>query len=338
MTVAVITGRNFETKGFATIWAEFHMFYCELVSIPCPPTRRDITMSNATYAAHSMTGFAIRKIRWNEWEVVWELKSVNNRFLDASVRLPEWLRSLESDVRAMITQKVRRGRVDATLTLRRMGETDTGLSINHQALMALTQSLREIQDINGLGLSSPSSLDVLKWPGILIESEIDRQALNQTLIELLQVCLDDLVLSRKIEGTVIAALIAQRCELIQNEVDRAKKRMPQVMQLLRERLKSKVQELTQELDQDRLEQEILFYAQKMDIAEELDRLALHLLEMERSLKSPEPIGRRLDFLTQELNREANTLGSKSQDAEMTRCSVDIKVLIEQIKEQVQNVE
>lgn len=114
--------------------------------------------------------------------------------------------------------------------------------------------------------------------------------------------------------------------------------MPEVMKLLRERLKGKVQDLSQDLDQDRLEQEILFYAHKLDVAEELDRLGLHLSEMIRSLKSPDPIGRRLDFLTQELNREANTLGSKSQDAEMTRCSVDIKVLIEQIKEQVQNIE
>jgi len=126
--------------------------------------------------------------------------------------------------------------------------------------------------------------------------------------------------------------------LIEHEVQAARQRMPQVMQLLRERLNKKVEELSQDVDQDRLEQEILFYAQKLDVAEELDRLGLHLVEMKRSLKSSEPIGRRLDFLTQELNREANTLGSKSQDAEMTRFSVDIKVLIEQIKEQVQNVE
>lgn len=295
-------------------------------------------MSHSTYATHSMTGFATRKIKWNDWEVVWELKSVNNRFLDASVRLPEWLRSLETEIRSLITKKIRRGRVDATLTVKRISETGNGLSLNHEALKGLTESLREIHKIKGLPVSAPSSLDLLKWPGIVIEAEIDRDALNETLLVLLKESLDELINSRKNEGEAIAELIVHRCEMIQNEIDGAKKRMPEVMKLLRERLKGKVQDLSQDLDQDRLEQEILFYAHKLDVAEELDRLGLHLSEMIRSLKSPDPIGRRLDFLTQELNREANTLGSKSQDAEMTRCSVDIKVLIEQIKEQVQNIE
>lgn len=295
-------------------------------------------MSHSTYATHSMTGFATRKIKWNDWEVVWELKSVNNRFLDASVRLPEWLRSLETEIRSLITKKIRRGRVDATLTVKRISETGNGLSLNHEALKGLTESLREIHKIKGLPVSAPSSLDLLKWPGIVIEAEIDRDALNETLLVLLKESLDELINSRKNEGEAIAELIVHRCEMIQNEIDGAKRRMPEVMKLLRERLKGKVQDLSQDLDQDRLEQEILFYAHKLDVAEELDRLGLHLSEMIRSLKSPDPIGRRLDFLTQELNREANTLGSKSQDAEMTRCSVDIKVLIEQIKEQVQNIE
>lgn len=295
-------------------------------------------MSDSAYAIHSMTGFATRKSKWNEWEIVWELKSVNNRFLDAAIRLPDWLRSMETDLRSLITKKVRRGRVDATLTIKRVGEIANGLSLNHEALKALTESLQEIQNVRGLQVTPPSSLDLLKWPGVVIEAEMDRDALNQTVVTLLNESLEDLVISRKTEGTAIAELIAQRCEMIQNEVNGAKKRMPNVIQLLRERLTTKIQELSQDVDQDRLEQEILFYAQKMDVAEELDRLSLHLVEMSRSLKSLEPIGRRLDFLTQELNREANTLGSKSQDAEMTRCSVDIKVLIEQIKEQVQNIE
>lgn len=295
-------------------------------------------MPHSSYATHSMTGFATRKSKWNDWELVWELKSVNNRFLDASVRLPDWLRSLDTEVRSLITKRIRRGRVDATLTLKRSSESESGFSLNSEALKALSVSLQQIQSVKGLHVSPPSSLDLLKWPGILIERELDRDAMNQALINLLEASLDDLVESRKTEGQAIANLIAHRCEMIQQEVSRAQARMPEVMQRLRERLTSKVQELAQELDQDRLEQEILFYAHKLDVAEELDRLNLHLAEMLRSLKSPEPIGRRLDFLTQELNREANTLGSKSQDAEMTRCSVDIKVLIEQIKEQVQNIE
>jgi uncharacterized protein (TIGR00255 family) len=295
-------------------------------------------MPNASYATHSMTGFATRKIKSTDWEIIWELKSVNNRFLDASVRLPEWLRSLETEIRSIITKKIRRGRVDATLTLKRVGETSSGLSINRVALKALMASLQEIHHVKDLPLSAPNSLDLLKWPGVIIEAEIDREALNQNLMALLEDSLEDLVTSRRTEGAAIAELIAQRCQLIEHEVQGARQRMPQVMQLLRERLTKKVEEISLEVDPDRLEQEILFYAQKLDVAEELDRLELHLVEMRRSLKSREPIGRRLDFLTQELNREANTLGSKSQDAEMTRCSVDIKVLIEQIKEQVQNIE
>lgn len=295
-------------------------------------------MPPPAFATFSMTGFATRKSKWNDWEVIWELKSVNNRFLDTSVRLPDWLRSLDTEIRSIITKKVKRGRVDATLTLKRVGDVAPGLSINHSALKALCDQLSEIQNVQGIALATPSSLDLLKWPGIVNEAEIDRESLNRSLIDLLHATLDDLVISRKTEGEAIAELIAHRCDLILAEVQGAKDRMPQVMKLLRERLSAKVADLTQELDKDRLEQEILFYAQKMDIAEELDRLNLHLIEMKRSLSSSEPMGRRLDFLTQELNREANTLGSKSQDAEMTRSSVDIKVLIEQIKEQVQNVE
>lgn len=295
-------------------------------------------MPNSAYAIHSMTGFATRKAKWNDWELVWELKSVNNRFLDASVRIPDWLRSIETDIRSLITKSIRRGRVDATLTLRRNGEAGNGLSLNQDALKALTESLRMIHDVKDLPVSAPSSLELLKWPGIVIEAEIDRDALNQTLMALLKDTLEDLVIARKKEGAAIAELIAHRCEMITIEVNGARQRMPEVMKLLKDRLKGKVEELSQELDQDRLEQELLFYAHKLDVAEELDRLGLHLEEMTHSLKSPDPIGRRLDFLTQELNREANTLGSKSQDAEMTRYSVDIKVLIEQIKEQVQNIE
>jgi len=252
-------------------------------------------MPQASYATRSMTGFATRKNKWEDWEIIWELKSVNNRFLDASVRLPEWLRSLETEMRALITQKIRRGRVDATLTLKRVSETGTGLTINLEALKSLTACLMEIHNNRDLPLSAPSSLDLLKWPGIVIESEVDRTALVQNVSGLLEVALEDLIKTRKSEGEAIAELIAQRCTLIEQEVEAARQRMPEVMKLLRERLTKKVAELTQELDHDRLEQEIFFYAQKLDVAEELDRLGLHLIEMSRSLKSPEPIGRRLDF-------------------------------------------
>lgn len=295
-------------------------------------------MSQALYAIHSMTGFATRKTKWNDWELTLELRSVNNRFLDTAIRLPDWLRSMESEIRAIMIHRIRRGRIDATLTIKPLGEVASELSINHQALKSLLSRLQEIHDLRSIAITSPSSLELLKWPGIIIEAEIDRNKLNQVLIELVEGSLEDLVISRQNEGNAIAALIAQRCEQIKHEVNAAKARMPEVMQLLRERLSSKIKELSQEQDQDRLEQEILFYAHKLDVAEELDRLEVHLTEMEKTLRSSEPVGRRLDFLSQEMNREANTLGSKSQDADMTRCTINMKVLIEQIKEQVQNIE
>lgn len=285
-----------------------------------------------------MTGFATQKSVWDCWELTWELRSVNNRFADAALRLPETLKSMENDFRATVTQRIRRGRIDANLSVRRSGESRNDLTLHTPTLNSLCTHLRHIQQTEGLEITPPSSIDILKWPGVLTETVVDIEALGREAKQLLKTTLDELVSTRREEGHAIGALIGKRCEMIEIQVEKASLRIPQVIQGIRDRLQMRIQELPFEIDLGRLEQELVYHVQKMDVAEELDRLKVHLIEIRRSLQSDEPVGRRLDFLAQELNREANTLGSKSQDTEMTKASVEIKVLVEQIKEQVQNVE
>lgn len=285
-----------------------------------------------------MTGFATQKSVWDCWELTWELKSVNNRFADATFRLPETLKSMESDFRSTVTQKIRRGRIDASLSIRRSGESRNDLTLHAPTLNSLCTHLNHIQQIEGLAITPPSSIEILKWPGVLTETVVDIDALGREAKQLLKTTLDELISTRREEGHAIGTLIGKRCEMIEIQVEKASLRIPQVIQGIRDRLQMRIQELPFEIDLGRLEQELVYHVQKMDVAEELDRLRVHLVEIKRALQSDEPVGRRLDFLAQELNREANTLGSKSQDTEMTKASVEIKVLIEQIKEQVQNVE
>jgi uncharacterized protein (TIGR00255 family) len=294
-------------------------------------------MQSQPYTIQSMTGFATGHTHGDGWDIVWEIRCINNRFTDIVLRLPEIARTEESPIRACINQTIRRGRIDAVLNINRRQSVDNEININASLLGKLRDALEEVQSMNP-NVSAPSSLDLLKWPGVLVDNQ-DQHDLHMPLIqEALASTLSELIRSRMKEGQAIAELIEQRCEQIELLVSQARQRFPSVMDSLRLRLISKIQELKGEPDQERLEQELVYYAQKLDVAEELDRLQVHLSEVRRSLKSQEPMGRRLDFLTQELNREANTLGAKSQDHEMTRISVDIKVLIEQIKEQVQNVE
>jgi len=185
---------------------------------------------------------------------------------------------------------------------------------------------------------SVSSLDVLRWPGVIKPPKLDSNELNTTVLELLNATLNDMLQGREREGEKLAELIQQRCTAISGVIKEVKKRLPEIMQLWREKLLKRIQDASVEVDENRLEQELVIIAQKTDVDEELDRLETHITEVERVLKSEKPIGRRLDFLMQELNREANTLGSKSIDTETTKASVDLKVFIEQMREQIQNIE
>ena len=287
--------------------------------------------------ARSMTAFA-RQERVKDWgTLTLELRSVNHRYLDISLRLPEDFRNLESKIREKVTARLGRGKVDVSLRFTR-SETESGeIIIDKELIQQVSNASREIDHI----LYNPeavSSLDILRWPGVIKTPELDSEELTAALFELLDVTLNELLEGREREGEKLTALIQQRCQSISDVIENVKKRLPKIMQIWREKLLTRIQDASVEVDESRLEQELVIIAQKTDVDEELDRLVTHVAEVERVLKDKKPIGRRLDFLMQELNREANTLGSKSIDTETTKASVDLKVLIEQMREQIQNIE
>jgi uncharacterized protein (TIGR00255 family) len=284
-----------------------------------------------------MTAFARQEHRDNEGALVWELRSVNHRYLEVSVRLPEEFRILEPKIRELAAKRLGRGKVDCNLRFEQGAGSVAGVSVNKDLA-------RKIIDAAGLvdqllhESRPPGSMDILRWPGVLEVEKPDLTPMQQRAWELLDEALGSLVESRQREGERLAELITQRCSAMQEQVAAAKERMPLVLEGVRTRLRERLTELAQELDQARLEQEMAMLAQRLDVDEEMDRLATHLDEVLRVLKRDEPVGRRLDFLMQELNREANTLSSKSSDVEVTRIAVEMKVLIEQMREQVQNIE
>ena len=284
-----------------------------------------------------MTAFAREEHREAWGSAQWELRSVNNRYLDVSPKLPEDLRKLESDVRERIRARLGRGKVDCYLRVSYDVEAHGGFEIDLQLARRLAEASREVDAL----LHDPapvSSIDVLRWPGVIRGTTVDLDRVARTVLDLLDQALTDLIASRRREGEKIAAMIEQRLDSMETIVGAVLERVPQILADTRNRLVARLAELTAELDPERLEQEVALLAQKSDVAEELDRLRAHMSEVRRVLGQSDPVGRRLDFLMQELNREANTLGSKSIDTESTRASVDLKVLIEQMREQVQNVE
>ncbi|OHX35778.1 YicC family protein [Methylomonas sp. LWB] len=284
----------------------------------------------------SMTAFADGELSADNLTLLCELRSVNHRYSDVSVKLPERLRFAEAEVRRLISEKLKRGKIECSLGYKKqIGEQS--LHVNHEFVRKLLSVTAEIET----AMVNPqpfSALEVLSFPGVQQETEIDKEALRELILRLLNATLEKMLDTRAREGTQLAQLIDDRCQKISLLVEAAHKRMPDVLHNLRGKLTSRVVEMVAEPNFDRLEQELVLLAQKLDVAEELDRLETHVAEVQRTLKLPEPAGRRLDFLMQEMNREANTLGSKSADREMTQISIDLKVLIEQMREQIQNVE
>ena len=285
----------------------------------------------------SMTAFARRQVRDTFGELTWEVRSVNHRFLEASVRLPEELRAIEPVVRERVNQRLGRGKIDCGLRYQSGGAAVGEIRINEamvkQLLDAANGMMRHLHSS-----PLPTIMDIMRWPGVLETAQQDFTPVQQAAAALLEEVLDELIESREREGERLAELIRQRVAAMRTQVVRARERMPQVIQGVRERLAARLAEISESLDKDRLEQEMALLAQRLDVDEEMDRLNTHLDEVERVLAADEPVGRRLDFLMQELNREANTLGSKSADSETTAISVEMKVLIEQMREQVQNLE
>jgi uncharacterized protein (TIGR00255 family) len=286
----------------------------------------------------SMTAFAGAEKEIMGWNFAWEARSVNHRYLDISLRLPDAFRFLEPEARSRIGALVKRGRVDCTLSWRKTEQGEAAIRLNRALVAQLLAAAREVEDLNGGPLAGFHAFEALRWPGALHEPEADREALAAGVLELLAEALERLVAGREAEGRLLAGLVEERCLKIKEQVAAVRTRLPEVLQAMRLRIEARLQEVSVAPDNDRLEQEMVYLAQKLDVAEELDRLSAHLDEVLRTLRQSEPVGRRLDFLLQELNREANTLGSKSADAEATRASVEMKVLIEQMREQVQNIE
>ncbi len=285
----------------------------------------------------SMTAYADQEVRSGHYILRWEIRSVNSRYLDLVIRLPENLRFLEPDIRNLLGKYCRRGKVECSLKLEPAEDAFFEFELNHPMAHAVIAALQEITPM--LTTAAPvSPLDVARWPGVLKEPEGDRQALTRTALEGLEAAGEKLLQARRREGKKLAEFIVQRCELLATQVRQARLLLPEALQSLRTKLTQKIQEISIEPDTDRLEQELVYLAQKLDVTEELDRLHAHLTEFDRLLKSDHPIGRRLDFLCQEMNREANTLASKAASTALTQCSIEMKVLIEQIREQIQNIE
>ena len=284
-----------------------------------------------------MTGFA-RRERQGPWgTLTCELRTVNHRYLEASLRLPDELKALDSDVRQLINAALRRGKVDANLFLKSTSATAPSFEINQELVSHLLSKLREVSQ--SLGETAPiSALDILRWPGVIREGDRDIQPVLVAALEWTAEAVSELNNMRAREGARMRELIKQRCDAMQTTVTAVRARLPEIAARIRTRVTERIAALGTTPDNERLEQELVIFAHKMDVDEELDRLGSHLTEIAGIIDSKEPAGRRLDFLMQELNREANTLSSKSQDVETTRAAVDLKVLIEQMREQVQNIE
>ncbi len=282
-----------------------------------------------------MTAFG-RAERQTPWgAALCEMRSVNHRYLEVTLRLPDDLRALEPVIRDRIQARLGRGKVECMLRLdRQEGGTETP-TVNEAVVQQLLAAVRALPIDNPAPLSP---LDILRWPGVLGRPAPDIALLTEPVLALLDATLDLLVETRRREGARIRELLLERCAALASITDAARRRLPGIITGIRERYLQRARELELALDPERLEQEILLLVQKLDVAEELDRLEAHVAEVQRVLDQPQPAGRRLDFLMQELNREANTLGSKAGTLESSNASVDLKVLIEQMREQVQNVE
>lgn len=286
---------------------------------------------------NSMTAFA-RCSDEQEWgSLVWELRSVNHRYLDVSLKLPEELRSLENEVRNLLAKSVKRGKVECTLRYRSAIAQQSELHVNEAYADAVVRACLLISK----RLHQPSEMnvfEVLKWPGVVEEPEADLKPVMNAALALFNKAVDELCATRKNEGQRLQAMIETRCASLKEIVETLKSRRGDIAEHIRNRLKTRVEELGASYDKERFEQELVYLLQKMDVDEELDRLESHLKEIETVFQRDEPVGRRLDFLMQEFNREANTLGSKSSEIDTTQAAVELKVLIEQMREQVQNIE
>jgi len=285
----------------------------------------------------SMTAFS-RCDRGTDWGgLSWEVRTVNHRYLEPSFRMPEELRAIESQLRERLTKRLGRGKIECNCRFQAQQETQTSLKINTELAKQVVATSREVDHLL-YNSAAVNSMDILHWPGVVETSSADWGVLREQALELFDEALDDLIVTREREGDRLKAMIVERLDTMEGIVAEVRKVIPEIIAAQRTKIIERLAGLDVELDDGRLEQEASILVHKMDVDEEMDRLATHLDEVRRNLEGNKPVGRRLDFLMQELNREANTLGSKSINIDTTRSSVDLKVLIEQMREQIQNIE
>lgn len=285
----------------------------------------------------SMTAFARAQGQGSWGSAVCELRSINHRYLELIVRLPDNLHELEIAARERLREHLKRGKIECHLRYQPGDIEGSEMTINTHLAEKLCRANESIAQL----LTNPapvSTIHILQWPGILQIAEVDLEAIQDEILKLLEKALQDLISMRAREGEELKQLFFQRLDSMKGELAKVRLRMPEILKIQRERLMKRFTDAKLEMDTARLEQEIVMFSQKTDVTEELDRIDAHISEVRHVLKHGGAMGRRLDFLMQELNREANTLGAKSVDVDTTRASVELKVLIEQMREQVQNVE
>ncbi len=286
---------------------------------------------------YSMTGYAALSQEMPQGTINLEIKSVNSRYLDIQFRIVDELRGLEPSLRELIGARLARGKIDcrlgfsAAITAESLSRVNAGLI---DQLLGLNKLVRE----RAPDAAPLSVAEILRWPGVIATEELSKEALKEAVLALLTRALDDLAATRSREGAKLKDIILDRCAQIEGLVARIKPKTPAIVANFQEKLRQKLKDAEVGADDDRMRQEIVLFAQKIDVDEEIERLTTHLYELKRILAKGGGAGKRLDFLMQELNREANTLGSKSVDAEMSQASMDMKVLIDQMREQIQNIE
>ena len=280
----------------------------------------------------SMTAYARREIKGDWGSAAWELRSVNQRYLETYFRLPEQFRSLEPVVRERIRSRLTRGKIECTLRFEQDPSAQGELILNENLAKQLVNAANWVKMQSDEGEINP--VDILRWPGVMAAQEQDLDAIAAEILN----ALDDFIVARETEGQALKTLIEQRLEGVSAEVSKVRAHMPEILQWQRERLVAKLEDAEVQLENNRLEQELVLMAQRIDVAEELDRLEAHVKETYNILKKKEAVGRRLDFMMQEFNRESNTLASKSINADVTNSAIELKVLIEQMREQIQNIE
>ena len=285
---------------------------------------------------YSMTSFARRELKAEWGTATWEIRSVNQRYLETFMRLPEQFRSMEPILRERFRKKLQRGKVECNLRFVANEAAVGKLTLNEELAKQLMNAAQWVQKQGDTTSIDP--MDIIRWPGVVAADEADVDVIQKDILVEFDLTLKDFIAARATEGEAMAGVINQRLEGITREVSTVREHMPSVIQWQKDKITNRFEEANLELDETRVEQEMVMLAQKVDVAEELDRLETHIKETANILRKGGVVGRKLDFMMQEFNREANTLASKSINSEITKSAVECKVLIEQMREQIQNIE